>query len=71
MSVMKSDLEIAQEANLHPIENIASNLDIPKEALINYGPFIAKVDPDKLNNKSTNAAKLIRIDFSNKRTIIY
>jgi formate--tetrahydrofolate ligase len=42
---MKSDLDIAQEATLQPVENIASKLNIPKDALINYGPFIAKVDP--------------------------
>ena len=58
---MKSDLDIAQEATLQPVENIASKLDIPKEALINYGPFIAKVDSNKLNDKSADGAKLILI----------
>ena len=28
---MKSDLDIAQEATLQPVENIASKLDIPKD----------------------------------------
>ena len=58
---MKSDLDIAQEATLQPVENIASKLNIPKDALINYGPFIAKVDPNKLNDKSADGAKLILV----------
>ena len=45
---MKSDLDIAQEAELKPIENIANSLGIPKDALNNYGQFIAKVDASKL-----------------------
>ena len=58
---MKSDLDIAQEATLQPVENIASKLDIPKDALINYGPFIAKVDSNKLNDKSADGTKLILV----------
>ena len=58
---MKSDLDIAQAAELKPIESIASNLGLPKEALNNYGPFIAKVDASKLKNNSTDETKLILI----------
>ena len=58
---MKSDLDIAQEAELKPIENIANSLGIPKDALNNYGQFIAKVDASKLQNNASANAKLILI----------
>ena len=43
---MKSDIEIANAATLSPIENIAAKIDIPKDALWNYGPTKAKVTED-------------------------
>ena len=58
---MKSDLDIAQEAELKPIENIANSLGIPKDALNNYGQFIAKVDASKLQKNASANAKLILI----------
>ena len=44
----KSDIEIAQEAQLLPIGEIASKLDIPDEALELYGKYKAKLDINKL-----------------------
>lgn len=41
---MRSDIEIAQAATLKPISTIAEQLDIPSEALIPYGHYIAKLD---------------------------
>jgi formate--tetrahydrofolate ligase len=41
---MRSDIEIAQDAMLKPISTIADRLDIPSEALIPYGHYIAKLD---------------------------
>ena len=38
---MKSDLEIAREATLLPIDEIAKGINIPEEALLSYGPYIA------------------------------
>ena len=44
----KSDIEIAQEAQLLPIGEIASKLGIPDEALELYGKYKAKLDINKL-----------------------
>ena len=41
---MKSDIEIAQEARLLPIEEVAERLGVPGRALYRYGPHKAKVD---------------------------
>lgn len=40
----KSDIEIAQEATLQPINDIAAKLDIPDEYIENYGKYKAKID---------------------------
>ena len=42
---MKSDLEIAQSAEVKPITEIAAEYGIPEEALISYGTALAKVRP--------------------------
>ena len=41
---MKSDIEIAREAKLRPIRDIAASLGIAEEYLHPYGHFIGKVD---------------------------
>jgi formate--tetrahydrofolate ligase len=38
-----SDLEIARQAKLEPIEQVAASLGIPTQALFHYGPHMAKV----------------------------
>tara|TARA_A100001037_G_scaffold270029_1_gene264583 strand:- start:2154 stop:3824 length:1671 start_codon:yes stop_codon:yes gene_type:complete len=43
---MKSDIEIAREATLKPIEEIGARLDIPEEALYRFGPYKSKVSFD-------------------------
>lgn len=40
----KSDIEIAQEATMQPINDIAAKLDIPDEYIENYGKYKAKSD---------------------------
>ena len=40
----KSDIEIAQEATMQPINDIAGKLDIPDEYIENYGKYKAKID---------------------------
>ena len=40
----KSDIEIAQEATLLPINQVAASLGIPDEAVENYGRYKAKLD---------------------------
>ncbi len=50
---MLSNLEIAQKAQIKPIEEIAGKLHIDKDYLIPYGKFIAKIDLsilDKIKN---------------------
>ncbi len=59
---MFSDIEIAQAATLKPIGDIAAKLNIVSEDLIPYGPTIAKLSTNCLNNlqKNTNG-KLILV----------
>ena len=40
----KSDIEIAQEAEIRPINEIADKLGIPEEYVENYGRYKAKID---------------------------
>ena len=47
---MLSDIEIAQRATLKPINDIASRLGIPPEALDAYGRYKAKVSLDYVNS---------------------
>ena len=44
----KSDIEIAREASMKPITEIGSKIDIPTDALLQYGPTKAKVSFDFL-----------------------
>ncbi len=46
---MKTDIQIAQEANMIPIEKVLENFDIPYEDLELYGKHIAKVSNSLLN----------------------
>ena len=46
----KSDIEIAREATMRPITEVASKLDIPGDSLLQYGPHKAKVSLDFLNS---------------------
>jgi len=53
---VKTDLEIAQEAKLEPIENIAAGLGLEKDEIELYGKYKAKINLDvldKLKSKST------------------
>lgn len=47
--VMKTDIEIARETVLQPIETVAGKIGIPNECLEHYGKYIAKV-PESLAN---------------------
>ena len=52
---VKSDIEIAQAADVRPIQEIAEKLSIPNDALIPYGRDKAKIGADFI--KSMNGAK--------------
>ncbi|MDO5603047.1 MAG: formate--tetrahydrofolate ligase, partial [Oscillospiraceae bacterium] len=41
---MKTDIEIAQEARLLPVAEIAQKAHIPEDALSLYGKYKAKID---------------------------
>ncbi|MGI9483238.1 MAG: formate--tetrahydrofolate ligase, partial [Hyphomicrobiales bacterium] len=43
---VKSDIEIAREAKMKPIAEIGEKLDIPEDALLQYGPHKAKISYD-------------------------
>jgi formate--tetrahydrofolate ligase len=59
---VKSDIEIAQAANLLPIQEIGARLNIPAEALIPYGHDKAKISADFLqSNGSQPDGKLILV----------
>jgi formate--tetrahydrofolate ligase len=49
---VKSDIEIAQAADVRPIVEIAEKLKIPAEALIPYGHDKAKISADFIKSKS-------------------
>ena len=61
MSV-KSDIEIAQAADIRPIAEIAAKIDIPVESLIPYGHDKAKISADFIKANGKNAdGKLILV----------
>lgn len=45
-----NDIQIAQAAKLKPITEIAKKYNIPEDALMTFGPSIAKVNPVKLRD---------------------
>lgn len=57
---MKTDLEIAHEAVLQPIEIIADKAGISPDRLENYGRYIAKVEPET-SDASRTPGKLILV----------
>lgn len=56
-----SDIEIAREAKMEPIGDIAAKLDIPLSALTCYGEHMAKVDPDRLAANGKEPGRLILV----------
>jgi formate--tetrahydrofolate ligase len=58
---MKSDLEIAQSAHLEKIEDVAKKINITQNALINFGPYMAKINSKELGHKEKKKAKLILV----------
>ena len=58
---MKTELEIARECQLQPIEKIADKIDIPNEELENYGKYIAKVSYQLIDKDHVNKSNLILV----------
>ena len=51
---VKSDIEIAREAKMKPIAEVGNKIGIPANALLNYGPYKAKVSFDFINAAQKN-----------------
>ena len=63
---MSSDIEIARKANMEPIMDIGTKLDIPFKALRPFGHFKAKLSQTWLQNQSKKKnAKLILVTAIN------
>jgi formate--tetrahydrofolate ligase len=61
-----SDIEIAREAKMKPIVEVAEKVGIPAEAILNYGPYKGKLSWDFINSVQGNAdGKLILVTAIN------
>lgn len=60
MSIYKSDIEIAQSANLLPIEEIADKAGIDREYVEYYGKYKAKINTWTMQHKEADA-KLVLV----------
>ena len=59
---IKTDIEIAREANIKPITDVAKNIGIPSEMLSLYGKYKAKISEDFIKNiKNKKNGKLILV----------
>lgn len=58
---MKSDIEIAHETKLLPIEEIARKAGIPTDTLEHYGRYIAKVPYQLIDEERVKRSKLILV----------
>lgn len=65
MSV-KSDIEIAREADMKPIAAAAAKIEVPADALLNYGPYKAKVSSEFVDSQQDKKdGKLILVTAIN------
>ncbi|OUP25487.1 formate--tetrahydrofolate ligase [Gemmiger sp. An194] len=60
MSAMKSDIQIAQEATLQPIAQVAQKLGLTEDEISLYGKYKAKID-HKLAKREAKQGKLILV----------
>ncbi|HHV83008.1 MAG TPA: formate--tetrahydrofolate ligase, partial [Tepidanaerobacter syntrophicus] len=59
---MKTDIEIAQEAKIRPIKEIAESIGLEEKDIYYYGPYKAKVNIDVYNKlKDKKDGKLILV----------
>lgn len=58
---MKSDIEIARETRLKPIDEVAAGLGISEEALEPYGRYIAKLPLDLISEENIDKSRLILV----------
>nr|HPQ20879.1 formate--tetrahydrofolate ligase [Saprospiraceae bacterium] len=60
-----SDLSIAQNAKLQPIDEIAAKLNLDREILHHYGKYIAKLPLDLIDEEKIKKHKLILVTAIN------
>ena len=66
MGAQKTDIEIARETKLEPIVNVAKKLDVPEDALEQYGKYKAKLSEEFLQSIENNKpGKLILVTAIN------
>jgi formate--tetrahydrofolate ligase len=65
---MKSDLEIAQSAHLEKIEDVAKKINVTEDALINFGPYMAKINSKELGHKRKKEGKVNSSDCNESNT---
>ena len=58
---MRSDIEIAQSANMLPIEEIAAKIGLSRKEISLYGDYKAKIDLSKVKNLPDRKGKLILV----------
>lgn len=58
---MKSDIQIARETELVKIKDIAESINIPREEVLNYGRYMAKIPLSQLNQDNINKSNLILV----------
>lgn len=56
---MLTDLEIAQQCTLQPIDKIADKLNVPVDAIMHYGRYVAKIDINCLADRSKKAKMVL------------
>ena len=63
---VKSDIEVAREAKMKPIAEVGKKIGIPADALLNYGPYKAKISFDFIEQmKNRPDGKLILVTAIN------
>ncbi|MEG1615685.1 MAG: formate--tetrahydrofolate ligase [Bacteroidales bacterium] len=58
---MKSDIEIARECSLEKIKKVATDIGIPRDEVLNYGKYIAKIPVDLIDESKAKQNNLILV----------
>lgn len=58
---MKTDIEIAHEVKLLPIQKVAEKIDVPEEQLEPYGKYIAKIPYTNIDEEKLSKSNLILV----------
>ena len=57
-----SDIEIARQAKMRPIEDVAAKIGISRDQLLQYGPYKAKLSLDTVKSlQSRKPGKLVLV----------